>query len=83
MSERKPKPDCEEALHELWQYLDGELTDDKRQAIKTHLDECPPCVDAQDFEAELRRVIAQKCRDEVPESLRIRIAQAIQIEISR
>ena len=77
MSQKNFKPECEEALHEIWGYLDGELTDEKRKAIKHHLDECPPCVDAQDFEAELRKVIAQKCRDEVPESLRNRIAEAL------
>ena len=77
MSKRHLKPECEEALHEIWPYLDGELTDEKREVIKAHLDDCPPCVDAQDFEAELRKVIAQKCRDEVPESLRTRIAEAI------
>ena len=77
MSKRNFKPACEESLQELWRYLDGELTDEKRRVIKAHLDECPPCVEAADFEDELRKLIAQKCRDEVPESLRRRIAEAI------
>jgi mycothiol system anti-sigma-R factor len=77
VSKRQLKPECEEAYNEIWPFLDGELTDEKREVIKAHLDDCPPCVDAQDFEVELRKVIAQKCRDEVPESLRARIAEAI------
>jgi mycothiol system anti-sigma-R factor len=72
--------DCREALHELYHYLDGELTDEHRRAIAVHLDLCAPCADAAEFEAELRVVIAQKCRDHVPESLRGRIAAAIEEE---
>jgi len=72
--------DCEDAVHRLYHFLDGELDDARRADIKHHLDECLPCLEAFDFEAELRIVIAQRCRDEVPEGLRDRIAQAIQHE---
>jgi len=68
---------CEEALQELYVYLDGELTEEKRGAIRGHLDDCNPCFEAFDFEAELRIVISTRCRDEVPESLRDRIAQQL------
>ena len=69
--------DCQDAVHRLYHFLDGELDDQKRQDIKHHLDECLPCLEAFDFEAELRLVIARKCRDEVPDGLRDRIAKAI------
>ena len=75
--------DCREAIHIIYHYLDGELTDDRRSEIQHHLDDCLPCLEAYDFEAELRILIQRKCRDEVPESLRIRIAQAIHIESQR
>ena len=68
---------CEEALQELYVYLDGELTEEKRTVIRGHLDDCNPCFEAFDFEAELRIVISARCRDEVPESLRDRIAQQL------
>ena len=68
---------CDDALHELYGYLDGELTVERRTSIQRHLDDCPPCYEAFDFEAELRIVIARKCRDEVPESLRERIHKAL------
>jgi mycothiol system anti-sigma-R factor len=68
---------CSEALEELYTYLDGELTDDKRALIKGHLNDCNPCFEAFDFEAELRIVISHHCRDEVPESLRSRIADQL------
>ena len=72
--------DCNDAVHRLYHFLDGELTDDKRASIQQHLDECMPCLEAFDFEAELRQMIAMKCRDQVPDGLRERIAQAIQHE---
>lgn len=72
--------DCRDAVHRLYHYLDGELDDARRAIIRGHLDECLPCLEAFDFEAELRQVIARKCRDQVPDALRLRIAQAIQHE---
>jgi mycothiol system anti-sigma-R factor len=71
---------CEEALHELYHFLDGELTDDRRDLIRSHLDGCVTCLGAYDFEADLRRVVAERCRDSVPEALRARIARAIHHE---
>ena len=69
--------DCSEAIHQIYHYLDGELTEEKRAVIARHLDLCPPCADGFDFETELRRLIATKCRDDVPPDLRKRIADAI------
>jgi mycothiol system anti-sigma-R factor len=72
--------DCSDALHELYLYLDGELTDGRRQVIAQHLSACGECFEAFDFQAELRQVIAHKCRDEVPEALKSRVAQLLEGE---
>ena len=72
--------DCDEAVHQLYHYLDGELTAERRQEIAYHLDLCGPCAGAAEFEAELRAVIASKCRDHVPETLIRRVAAAIDEE---
>jgi mycothiol system anti-sigma-R factor len=73
--------DCEDALHELYHFLDGEeLTDERRAAIETHLDTCQPCAEPYDFEAELRLVIRRKCREQVPESLLFKIRRALEAE---
>lgn len=69
--------DCEQALAELYTYLDGELTDANRTRIAAHLEGCNPCFEAFDFEAELRMVISRRCHEEVPDTLRIRIAEQI------
>ena len=72
--------DCNKTLQELYGYLDGDLTDDDRSNIQHHLDDCSPCLEAFDFEAELRQVIRNRCTDQVPDALRSRIARAIEAE---
>jgi mycothiol system anti-sigma-R factor len=72
--------DCNETLRELYQYLDGELTDEDRQHIQGHLDDCSPCLEAYDFEAELRLVVRHRCIEQAPESLRERIARVLEGE---
>ncbi len=62
--------DCNETLRELETFLDGELTESTSHAIKAHLDGCVDCLQAFDFHAELRIVIAEKClNDEMPSGL--------------
>ncbi len=67
---------CDETLAELYTYLDGELTTEVRAKIAFHLDDCPPCGEIAVFEAELKRVIASKCVDRVPDELRAKILKA-------
>ncbi len=75
-----PKPQCTEALHEIYHLLAGELDDAKRAQIQTHLDECSPCAEPYDFYGELRRTLQQRCRDTAPPELLERIAQALEHE---
>ena len=72
--------ECDDAIAQLYVFIDGELTADKRDAIKAHLDACGPCLDAHDFEDALRKVLADKCRDTVPDGLRERVAAALEAE---
>ena len=84
MPDRPDPTDCGEALRELYVFLDGELTPDKRTAIRAHLDRCACCLEAFNFEAELRVVVSTCCRrDEVPEHLRVRVVQAIRAVAER
>jgi mycothiol system anti-sigma-R factor len=68
--------DCNETLQELEPFLDGELTLEVQAAIRHHLDGCLDCLQAFDFHAELKLVIAEKCREqELPAGLLSRIEQ--------
>jgi mycothiol system anti-sigma-R factor len=69
--------DCQDALHTLYVYLDGELTPERRSAIRRHLEECSPCLQAFDFEAELKKMVARSCRDQVPSRLQEKVAEIL------
>jgi anti-sigma factor (TIGR02949 family) len=73
VSESKSTNSCNDAVIVLHEYLDGELTDQRRSAIIAHLDDCSGCFSKFEFEQELRVVVASHCRTTVPEELRARI----------
>ena len=82
-SEMRPLPDkdtCKDALSEIYTFLDGEITTEVRAKIAVHLDDCPPCGDIFQFEAELRRVISTRCQEEAPAALRERIAKSLGLD---
>ncbi|MCL4313196.1 MAG: mycothiol system anti-sigma-R factor [Actinobacteria bacterium] len=79
----EPVSECDDAIHRLYYFMDGALTEDKRVQIKKHLDACPPCLRVYDFEEELRQVIANHCQETVPEGLRERVAAAIEEEAKK
>ena len=71
---------CDEALHEIYHLLAGEIDDAKRDQISRHLDACAPCAEPYDFYAELRRCLQQRCQDLAPPELLARIEAAIRHE---
>jgi anti-sigma factor (TIGR02949 family) len=72
--------DCQAMILRLYHFLDGELTEDRRHTIMSHLEGCPSCFSAYDFEAELRIVVRERAQARVPESLMARIQVAIEVE---
>ena len=61
---------CDETLEELQWFLDKELPDGMLQSIQTHLGACTDCLQAFEFHAELRTVIARKVlAEEMPDGL--------------
>jgi mycothiol system anti-sigma-R factor len=74
--------DCNETLREMEAFLDGELTDDAVTTLRGHLEGCPDCLEAFDFQAELKAVIAEKChRDRMPPGLLGRIERCLQADL--
>ena len=45
--------------------------------IQRHLDECSDCIEAYEFELELRFAIARGCQEAVPDALRQRVYRAL------
>lgn len=69
--------DCSAMIARLDHFLDGELTEARRAKIQAHLDSCPSCYSAYDFEAELRIVVRTRTVTEVPSELVVRIRAAL------
>ena len=66
--------DCREVLAEVYLYLDLECTDERRDLIRNHLDECSPCLREYGIEHEVKALVARCCGDEVaPVELRQRL----------
>lgn len=69
--------DCKAAVEQLYEFLDGELTPEKRASISGHIDACEGCLDAYEFHTELKTVISEKCRTDLPDGLRQRVFDAL------
>ncbi|MGI9078351.1 MAG: zf-HC2 domain-containing protein [Gemmatimonadaceae bacterium] len=43
MSDTTATYDCDQAIHLLWDYLDGRLPDEARELVARHREECVEC----------------------------------------
>ena len=64
---------CAEAVRQLWDYLDGALPDEDRQAIEEHLSFCRRCCGEVEFAEELRGFLARETAEEIPDDVRKRL----------
>ena len=72
--------DCALVMAEVWALLDGEVTDDKRERLRHHLDACPACLEHYGVEQRIKMLIATKCGGEkAPDYLVARV----RLQISR
>ncbi len=73
--------DCNETIRELDAYLDDELPDHVRSHIHVHLETCVDCLQAFDFQAELKAAIRRKCSsDPMPSDLVSRLQACIELD---
>ncbi len=71
--------DCQSAMQQLWDYLDGELTPDRMAAVREHLAVCKLCFPHYDFERALLAAVARtKDTARAPAELRTRVMTALQ-----
>ena len=72
--------DCSEILGRLYEYIDNELADNDCASIRTHLDECSPCLDKYGLEQQVKDLVHRCCgRDEVPSELRNKVLERIKL----
>jgi mycothiol system anti-sigma-R factor len=68
---------CAEAVRQLWEYLDGALSDEGRTAIEEHLSFCRRCCGEVEFAEELRGFLARNAAEEVPPDVRQRLTEVL------
>lgn len=71
---------CDEALTNLYVYLDREIEQVEAVRIREHLEDCPPCGRMFDFEARLRSVVRERLQEDVPQSFLDRLHAALRTD---
>lgn len=69
---------CEEVLHHIFAYLDGELDAATGEDIERHLEACRGCFSRAEFERRLRSRLAESAATSAPEKLKKRIRTLIE-----
>ena len=69
--------DCEQALRQMFQHLDHELSDGDRPAMERHLLTCKSCFSRMEFELRLKRKLSELREVHVNPSTRKRIESLI------
>ena len=71
---------CEEALENLYLYLDSELDTLTSERIRSHLDDCNGCIHSFEFEKRLKAVIKERLDEDVPDAFVARLRDALASE---
>ncbi len=69
--------ECEQALQQIFEYVDHELGDSERTAMERHLHTCESCFSRMEFERRLKQKLYELHVDEAETALRGRIKSLI------
>jgi len=71
--------DCSDVVEAVYLYIDGELEADVIDNIRSHLDECSPCLREYGIEQEVKALISRSCCETAPDALRASIVSRLEI----
>jgi anti-sigma factor (TIGR02949 family) len=69
--------ECDDALTNLYQYLDQEMEEATSTVIRAHLEDCSGCLKSFDFEARLQIVVRERLAEDVPPEFLQRLRDVI------
>ncbi|MGH8949904.1 MAG: zf-HC2 domain-containing protein [Acidimicrobiia bacterium] len=69
--------ECDDALTNLYQYLDKEIETTTYEVIRAHLEDCSGCLRSFDFEARLKVVVRERLSEDVPPEFLNRLRDAL------
>ena len=71
-------PDCDGAMEQLFELLDGELTPEVERRVRSHIASCPNCFTHADFEKRFLAALHAACGDGVaPKQCREKVMNAL------
>jgi anti-sigma factor (TIGR02949 family) len=68
---------CDEAVRQLWDYLDRSLSPADFESVEGHLAFCRRCCGEVEFARELRKFLASQNAGDVPADVRARLEQFV------
>lgn len=71
---------CHEVMPRLWEYIDGELTPERTDQIRAHLEMCERCFPRYDFQRAFVAFLQRQRREPAPPELRRRVFQRLLAE---
>ncbi len=76
-----PTPvECSEALLRVFEYLDGEMSDDDTAKIRGHLDTCADCLQQYDLDQMVKLLVKRSCTTvQAPVTLRTTIVRQLTV----
>jgi len=69
--------DCEQALKQIFEYIDHELHESDHHAMEHHLHTCKSCFSRVEFEQRLKEKVGELRKEESSSELEIRIRNLI------
>lgn len=74
---------CEELVGQLYQLLDGEITEAQVEHLQNHLEECGSCLERLGVEMHFTMLLRARCKQEAdcPDQLLLSIRDALKAEI--
>jgi len=69
---------CDEAVRQLWEYVESELEALERQRVEEHLTLCRRCCGEMEFAEELRQFMASQFTVELPPGTAARFDQLLE-----
>lgn len=73
----KHEIDCEQALKQVFEYIDHELAEGERDAMQHHLHTCKSCFSRYEFERRLKEKLGDLPREEVSSGVSDRIKKLL------
>lgn len=68
---------CADAVRQLWEYLEQELTPENREQVEEHLAFCRRCCGELEFAEELRGFMASAARPALPPDVETRLEDTL------